>query len=723
MESECPICFKHFPSSHLQTHVNICLDKHDAVSGKSEDNTEYYGTDYETKRSPLATEGEERKTQGKNQDYEKARKTFTALGMRFDTDLATRRLPSEVKSVSVKTRPTLTGLLIAEKKIKGYGIKDEHKSNFTNPDRGVNPTDSPSDTRTASPASEILRILNNNAEKESLAQDSQLPLAHRLRPSNLDEYFGQRKLVGKGGVIRNMIETDTVSSFVLWGPPGVGKTTLARIIANSSGSKFIELSGSDASLKKLKESFEIAKREYTSRGRRTILFLDEIHRFNKSTQDVLLPVMEKGLVTVIGATTENPSFSLNNALLSRLHTFVMESLSVADIVKVINRGLLLLNKTRKNLYGLHLISLEKDAIDHIASICGGDSRSAINILEAINVYLSGLKYSKINDSEKEKEIAPIKKVGVIKVNKENLKSLLATKNFNYLYDRQGESHYDTISAFHKAIRGSDADAAIFYLTRMLLGGEDPLFIARRMIVIASEDIGLRDSSYLPFAVAVKDAIEFVGMPEGEIVLAHCAVRLARAPKSTKSYRALRKAQNLLQRDSEIAKAPIPLHLRNAPTKLMKELGYGNQYKYNPDYAFGAVKQSYMPEGLADLKFIEKIHLGSQADPEIDTNVAKALEEEEQDYREFKKRKKEVDREIACHGSKNSDVWGQIHGMLNKENGLTQILENPPEQFLQLLDQGFNQHEENSDDSECENNFDCSYDEFLELEDQPRYFKD
>lgn len=563
--------------------------------------------------------------------------------------------------------------------------------------------------------------LRRGQELQQMRREAELPLAQRLRPKTLDDFYGQEKLVGPDGILTNIMHAEQMPSFILWGVPGVGKTSLARIIATTSNHKFVELSGSESNAKKLKEAFANAANEKNSTGQKTILFLDEIHRFNKAVQDLLLPVIEKGVVSVIGATTENPSFTLNNALLSRMHTFVMEPLSHEALVKILNKGLLLVNRTRKFLHGLHLIAMNKEAIDHIASLSTGDSRVALNILESVNAYLSGLKFRVFSGREPEKETIEIPdKVGIIKVNLENLKPLLSTRNFHQMYDKVGENHYDTISAFHKSVRGSDADAAVFYLVKMLSGGEDPLFIARRMIVIASEDVGLRDSSCLPFAMAVMEAIQFVGMPEGEIILAHCAVKLARAPKLTKSYRALRTAQGMLKENPDLVKLPIPLHLRNAPTQLMKELGYGDTYKYNPNFKHGIIKQEFLPNEVKGLQLVEDTHLGTLTDEDVDREQYKKADKEVEDYRDFKKTQRQnLDLRNA---KKTKSVLSKTKRLLsqsekfNEAERMSSYDENLPKDDQPAYFDG-SERDNYSDDPDCNHNFECSYDEFMD-ESQP-----
>lgn len=560
----------------------------------------------------------------------------------------------------------------------------------------------------------------HNADLARMKKEAKMPLAERLRPTSLSDYYGQEKLVGPGGILRNFIESDQLPSFVLWGVPGTGKTSLARIIINSTRNRSIEISGANRNSKSLKDAFVAAENESKLTGRKTILFIDEIHRLNKAVQDLLLPVLEKGTVTIIGATTENPSFTLNNALLSRLHTFVMEKLSQESLIKIINRGLLSLNRTRKLFYGLHLIDIEKAAIDYIAKLSSGDSRVALNILESINAYLSCSEYSfRDSNTQSEDGIEIPKKMGIIKVTLDKLRPLLATRNYQKMYDKQGESHYDAISAFHKSVRGSDADAAIFYLVRMLEGGEDPLFIARRMIVIASEDIGLRDSSCLPFAIAAKEAVEFIGMPEGEIVLAHCANKLARAPKSTKSYRSLRSAQKFFSENPDAASIPIPLHLRNAPTKLMKSMGYGDTYRYNPNFMHGKVKQTYLPQELSDAKFVEETHLGTLKDELIPDNEYDLLDKEKKDYDEFKAKYREMKHKHKALTSISNIRRPEDEELLTSEDKVSY------DEFLSKLEQPHffdgEEKDQYSDDPDCTHNFDSSYDEFFEETNQAEFY--
>lgn len=422
--------------------------------------------------------------------------------------------------------------------------------------------------------------------KTSSAFEKAAPLAERMRPKTLDDVCGQ-ELVGPNGVLRGLIEQDRVPSMILWGGAGTGKTTIARVIASIVGSRFVEINSTSSGVAECKKIFGEAKNELGLTGRKTIFFCDEIHRFSKSQQDVFLGPVEAGHVTLIGATTENPSFKVQNALLSRCRTFTLQKLTDQDVAEILRRALEAETERGENYTPSPLVNDE--LIAYLAAFADGDARTALNLLELAmelsqrpNMTLEMLKQS-------------------------------LTKTL--VYDRAGDQHYDTISAFHKSVRGGDADAALYYLARMFQSGEDALYIARRMIVIASEDVGLADSSLLPLATAAYTAAERVGMPEARINLAHVTVALCQAPKSTRVYRGLNNAIHALQ-EPGIAGLPIPIHLRNAPTRLMKELGYGKEYKYNPDYVDGKVKQEYLPEKLRGRTFLEDRDLGEEVDPDL-----------------------------------------------------------------------------------------------------------
>ncbi|MFZ4456218.1 MAG: replication-associated recombination protein A [Bacteroidales bacterium] len=391
-----------------------------------------------------------------------------------------------------------------------------------------------------------------------------LPLAERLRPKNLDEYIGQKHLVGKNSVLRRMIEANNISSFILWGPPGVGKTTLARIISNQLDVPFYTLSAINAGVKDVREVIEQAKSKRFFNVRSPILFIDEIHRFSKAQQDSLLGAVENGTVTLIGATTENPSFEVIRPLLSRSQVYVLKSLEKKDLLELLDRALTTdVELRQKN------ISLKET--DALLRFSGGDARKLLNILELV-----------INAEESETiEITD-------QIVTERLQENPAA------YDKGGEMHYDIISAFIKSIRGSDPEAAIYWLARMVAGGEDPKFIARRLVISAAEDIGLANPNALLLANSCFDALQKIGWPEGRIILAQTTIYLASSAKSNSAYMAIDDALALVQETGDL---PVPLHLRNAPTKLMKELDYGKEYKYAHSFENNFVQQDYLPKEL------------------------------------------------------------------------------------------------------------------------------
>lgn len=410
---------------------------------------------------------------------------------------------------------------------------------------------------------------DNNPKSQPIPANA--PLAERMRPRSIAEFTGQEHLLGEGRILRRMIETDNLSSLIFWGPPGCGKTTLAHVIARETKSHFIFFSAILSGVKEIREIFREAE-GYAARGARTILFVDEIHRFNKSQQDAFLPYVEKGVVTIIGATTENPSFEVIAPLLSRCRVLTLNQLDAATVGTILRQAL---NDTERGLGALGLAA-DDDALVFLADQCGGDARIALNTLEVA---------------------AGLTTEGSITL--EVVQEALQKKAL--LYDKGGEEHYNVISAFIKSLRASDPDAALYWLARMLEAGEDPLFILRRMIVLASEDIGNADPRALQIAVAAQQAFQFVGLPEGRITLGQAVTYLATAPKSNASYVGIDAAL------SEVGKSgalPVPLHIRNAPTKLMKELGYHKGYQYDHDYEEGYAGQACLPEQLAGRKFYE-----------------------------------------------------------------------------------------------------------------------
>ncbi|MCF8295466.1 MAG: replication-associated recombination protein A [Bacteroidales bacterium] len=404
------------------------------------------------------------------------------------------------------------------------------------------------------------------------------PLAERMRPSTLDEYAGQQHLTGKSAVLRHLIDSGNLSSFILWGPPGVGKTTLAKIIANRLDRPFYTLSAVSSGVKDVREMIEKAKNARFFNQKNPVLFIDEIHRFSKSQQDSLLAAVEDGTITLIGATTENPSFEVIPPLLSRCQVYILKSLEKEELKHLLKKAIELdVELSPKN------IRLEED--EALLAVSGGDARKLYNALEIV-----------VN-SFQEKEIV-ITNDKVLSIIQQNL----------VMYDKQGEMHYDIISAFIKSVRGSDPNAAVYWLARMIEGGEDPLFIARRLVILAAEDIGLANPNALLLANSCFDAVHKIGFPESRIILSECAIYLATSPKSNSAYLAIMSAQELVQKTGNL---PVPLPLRNAPSKLMKEIGYGVNYKYPHDYPHSFAQMNYLPEEIKS----NKIYLPKDNQPE------------------------------------------------------------------------------------------------------------
>jgi putative ATPase len=415
-------------------------------------------------------------------------------------------------------------------------------------------------------------IFDFHAQKSA---DASRPLAERMRPRNLAEFAGQEHVVGKDTLIRKAIEQDQIFSMILWGPPGCGKTTLARIIAAATRSYFVHFSAVLSGVKEIRGVIAEARDQQKLYRKRTILFVDEIHRFNKAQQDAFLHHVESGLITLIGATTENPSFEVISPLLSRCRVITLKMLTADDIAAVINAAL----KDRERGLGNLNLALQADAMDYLIGIADGDARSALNSLEVAGSLVAQTGESGIKSDSMEITLADLER---------------ALQKKALAYDKSGEEHYNIISAFHKSLRGSDPDAALYWLERMLAAGEDPFYIARRMVRFASEDIGNADPQALTVALHAMEAFKFLGHPEGELALAQAAVYLATAPKSNSIYAAYGQVQQVVRNAGSL---PVPLHIRNAPTRLMKDLGYGKDYKYAHNYQDAFVAQDYLPEKL------------------------------------------------------------------------------------------------------------------------------
>ena len=414
--------------------------------------------------------------------------------------------------------------------------------------------------------------------------EASAPLAERMRPKTMAEYIGQSHLLTEGGLLRRSIEEDKLFSMIFWGPPGSGKTTLARILANETKSYFVSFSAVLSGVKEIRAVIDEARELWEGKKKKTILFVDEIHRFNKAQQDAFLPHVENGLITLIGATTENPSFEVIAPLLSRTRVLLLKPFSEDDLIAIVENAL----KNEQKGLGKLLLKIDSDVSRYIVSLADGDARSALNNLEAIASIVHSLPPEKRIITKKIAEEALLKKA--------------------LLYDKDGEEHYNLISALHKSMRGSDPDASLYWLGRMLAAGEDPLYIARRMIRFASEDVGNADPQALTIAVAAQQAFHFIGLPEGELALAQAVVYLATAPKSNSLYTGYALVKEMINKTGYL---PVPLPIRNAPTKLMKELDYGKDYKYAHNYHDAYAPQEYLPDKLLGQKFYQPKAIGQE----------------------------------------------------------------------------------------------------------------
>ncbi|KAI9884763.1 MAG: hypothetical protein M1823_003437 [Watsoniomyces obsoletus] len=559
----CPICGATVKQIHINSHIDSQCETHVEKTTSTSGTSQGQGT---STQSPSVSAF-----------FQTPASKATVTSVRSDIS-DTSRSPSLVRNAtrSGPASSSMVGSRRPREDDNNHSIfATNGQSNSEQPTNENNTTDPP------------MKRQKTSTSSSSNALSQVAPLADRMRPQTLDEICGQ-DLVGPHGVLRGLIEQDRVPSMILWGGPGTGKTTIARVIANVVNSRFIEINSTNSGVGECKKIFAEARNELSLTGRKTIFFCDEIHRFSKSQQDVFLGPVESGQITLIGATTENPSFKVQNALLSRCRTFVLSKLTDWDIFGILERAL----KHEAPRYPPSEL-INEELITYLARFSDGDARTGLNLLELALGLSTRPEMSQL----------------------ELRKALTKT----LVYDRAGDQHYDTISAFHKSIRGSDVDASLYYLARMLESGEDPLFIARRLIVIASEDIGLADNSMLSLATATYTATEKIGMPEARINLAHATFAMAESRKSTRVYRSLGNVLEALK-EPGIAGLSIPFHLRNASTKLLKELGHGREYKYNPNYRDGKVKQDYLPPAIKDRKFFETRDLGTEIDPDLGSST-------------------------------------------------------------------------------------------------------
>ncbi|XP_044149902.1 ATPase WRNIP1 [Bufo gargarizans] len=558
---KCPVCALEVPDSEINAHLDTCLQVPSGVTAKKRRLSPQEGDAPDGARSPgrlLGLGGASFPLFHKHRVGERA------------PDVTPPKAP--FFSVASSKRPEAKQNISAASACEGQN--EEHFRNHQPPS-------------------------GNNQKDTNLAEKLDgKPLADRMRPCTLEDYMGQNKVVGENTMLRTLLQANDIPSFILWGPPGCGKTTLAHIIAknaNKSSTRFVTLSATSANTNDVREVIKQAQNELKLFKRKTILFVDEIHRFNKTQQDTFLPHVECGTITLIGATTENPSFQVNTALLSRCRVIVLEKLSVEAMEAILRRavhslGIQVLQENEQAECGGSDTSecqmyIEKKALTTLAHLCDGDARTGLNGLQlSVQSRLASGPHSETE--------------GMI-IKEEHIKEGLQRSHI--LYDRAGEEHYNCISALHKSMRGSDQNASLYWLGRMLEGGEDPLYVARRLVRFASEDIGIADPLALPQAVSAYQACHFIGMPECDVILAQCVMYLARAPKSIAAYSAYSKVKEHLK-NYKGPLPPVPLHLRNAPTKLMKNLGYGKGYKYNPMYS-EPVNQDYLPPEVKGVRFL------------------------------------------------------------------------------------------------------------------------
>ncbi|CAO3674038.1 unnamed protein product [Umbelopsis ramanniana] len=585
----CPVCSKLTPTWYINDHLDrdcAQLHKQDIAKDTSQEEPK------EVRSPPQQTPWTQASTQQSSRTQTSPQQNFLRQGSTQQSLLQTS--PSKPAPAQQSLLKTGTTTPTKNESIFNMGKKRAMQMDGLASEVPKNDTSREKQTAQAASADTDMTSKEGGRPVESAGQNTgsperkkpriqsnvnnAMPLAAKVRPTAMEHFVGQNDLMGENGILRAFIKNNRLPSMILWGPPGSGKTTIARLISNMVSARCVELSATSHGAADVRRVADEAMNQLKLLGKKTIVFLDEIHRFKRDQQDILLPHVERGTITLIGATTENPSFKLNSALLSRCRVFVLNRLSEEELYQIVARALHIWRNDEGE-FEEALVTNESDkaALLQLAQVSDGDARTALNILDIATSVLPSSSSS----------LTP-----------EDVKA--AFQRSHLLYDRNAEEHYNIISALHKSIRGSDANAALYWLGRMLQGGEDPLYIARRLVRAASEDIGLADNTALPLAVSAYQACERIGMPECDTILAHLVVHLAETKKSVRVYKAYNKVKEVIAKEPNL---PVPMHIRNAPTKLMKDLGYGAGYKYNPDYE-EPVDQDYLPKDLPTKKFLD-----------------------------------------------------------------------------------------------------------------------